>query len=782
MNQDHIYIPQERSDFSPNLAKDFNFRSFGKRLLKNWYWFVVALLIGVTLAVIFVRYEIPIYSSSSKMLISLGKSSSAISTEALGESLGFESSFEIDNELQMLKSSILMKRVVDSLELNYIYSHQGKVRNTHLYNPKAFSITLADSIFYDKNEPIQYGSIHLLIRPDGNVYRVSNEVDTSLLNLKSLIEIGNRFFVFRKGEEWFTPKEDQAYVFNWQNPQSTARGYAGRLQVSQIKKSNVILMRFQDANRTLAADVLNTVMYYYDRIIVEENASTGAQTLDFISERLDSVQNELFTVENNLARYKRTNSLAVGVTGAAEDYLARLNNFDRDLAELTVKGEIIDDVLSVVSDPANEFKAIPISSEIIDGALAGLITNYNDLVFQREQTLETATAQNPSVITFAERIDNLRSTLKRSLRSLREENRERANRIRSAIKPIEANLTAIPKSERVLIQLERRRTIKEALFLFLSQRKEETAITVAAKKGNVRVIEQAIPSSIATWPKPKATYAFGGIIALVIPFVLVGISELLDTKIKTEDDIARVTNTPVLGKIIRGPVTKGLSVKAGSRSATTEMFRLLRTNLSFRLGKLDSAVLMVTSGSSGEGKSYVTANLGAATALAKQKVLLVEADLRRPSLIKEITGSTEKVSSRGFSELLQGTASLSEVVTQSSIPGLSFVSAGGGDADVGNLMMSTDLLGDIVEEMKQAYDMIIFDMAPVTLVSDALLMRNYADATLYLVRAGFTPKPSLEKLKTYRSDAMLKNIGIVLNAVTIKKGSYYSGYNYYGSK
>ncbi len=777
--QNTFAIEQTRP-FSPDLATSFNVRSFFKRVLRNWYWYVLAMLVLVGLAYVYVRYTVPVYSATSKMLIKSEESGSDVTQQALDNALGFQSVYNIVNEIQVLKSTPLMRRVVDSLRLNYRYTHQGQVRATDLYRPETFRMRLADSITYDDLDPVRYGSVELRLRTTGEADLIRGG-DTSLITPTTLIEVGNRYFRFERDEDYRAPvAQDDIIFFTWSDPMNTARGYAGGIGVAPIEKSNVVTLGRQDVRPERAVDVLNALMYFYDASIVEDNAKTGSQTLDFIQNRLASVRDELFAVETRLEAYKRGQNISVGVLGNASDYLTRLNDADSRSAELQVRREIIEEIIRIVSNPATEFEPIPISSEVIDGGLAGLITNYNDLIFQRQQTLETATALNPGVATYGERITSLRNTLKSSLQSLRRETIEREGRIQARIAPLERSLTAVPERERVLIQLAREERIKEELYVFLSQRKEETAISVASKVGNTRVIEAANSSYVASWPKPSATYAFAGLMALLLPTMVLGLIEMLSSKLRTADELKQLTSVPVLGSIVLAEKSKGLAFGPKSRSATAEMFRLLRTNLYFLFRREGPSVVLVTSGSSGEGKSYVTANLGAAAALSGQRVLIVEADLRRPSLVREVTGVKKPARTTGLAEMIRGEAVLAEAVQATEIENLSMLSAGVSESDSADLLFSNNRFGNVLKEMREHYDLILVDTAPVGLVSDAFLMRDHADATIYVVREGLTPKRAVTMLEEFAQEDKLANPAIVLNGVSLgnKKG-YGSGYGYY---
>ena len=780
MTAKHSLASAESRPFAPDLARDFSIDAFGRRVLRNWYWYVLTVLLFGGAAWAYVRYTVPVYSAQAKVMIKSEDGGADVSQQALNEALGFENVYDIENEIQVLKSSLLMRRVVDSLRLNHSYVYQGRVRNTDLYQPANFALVAADSIVYDSTERIRYGGVMLQFRPDGSVYRAGAAGDTTQILPNTLVEVGNRFFRLRFGEDFEAPAETELIAFTWRDPDAVARNYASSISVTELNKSDVVELSRSDELPERAEDVLDALMYFYDRGIVEANANSGAQTLTFIANRLGDVRDELFDVEARLEAYKRGQNISVGVLGNAEDYLTRLNESDAVAAELQVRRDIIDEVLRIVNDPASEYEPIPISSEVIDGVLAGLIASYNDLIFRREQTLETATAANPAVTTYAERLDNLRGTLRRSLQSLRRETLEREGRIRERIAPLEQSLTAVPERERVLIQLSREQRIKEGLYVFLSERKEETAIGVASKVGNTRVIEPAQSSYVASWPKPTATYAFAGLMALLLPTMLLGLVEVLDAKVRTTGDLKALTTAPLLGTVVLGSASKGLAFGPKSRTATAEMFRLLRTNLHFLFRDNGTSVVLVTSGSSGEGKSYITANLGAASASANQRVLIVEADLRRPSLVREVTGIKKPAARPGLTELLRGEAVLADVVQSTEIEQLSLLTAGKSESESADLLFGSNRFADIIAEMRERYDLILIDTAPIGLVSDALLMRPHADATIYVVREGLTPKHAVLKLEELVQEDKLANPAVVLNGVRpVSRKGYGSGYGYY---
>lgn len=769
-------------DFAPDLSRDFDAAALGRRLLRNWYWFVLAVAVCVVAAWLYLRYTVPTYRATAEILIASEEAASPLSTEALGRELGFETSYDITAEMQVLGSRTLMRQVVDSLELNLTYVHLGDVRETDLYRPETFAVDLADSIVYDPRVPVRYGSVELIFLPDGSTRVVRGEADTARIEAGGLLEIGNRYFTFRRDSAAAAPSEAFPVRVAWRHPDGVAAAYAAGLGMQQVERSDVVDLSFVDSRPERAEDLLATLIYFYDLGIAVTNARVGAQTLEFIDERVAEVRRELFDVETRLEAYKRDQNLAVGVAGTAEDFLGRLNESDEQLAELQIRGEIIEEILRIVTDPANEYEPIPLSSEIIDGVLASLIEQYNLLIFEREQTLESATTENIAVATYSERIDNLRGTLVRSLRSLRREASERESRIRERIQPIEAGLTAIPESERVLIQLTREQEIKQALYIFLSERREETAISVAANVGNTRVIESAAATDYPIWPHPTPIYALAVALGLLVPATVMGASELLDGSVRTTEQVKAATSVPVLGTLIEAKKSTGLAVKPAGRTATAEQFRLLRTNLTYLIGKQSQAVVMVTSGSSAEGKSYVTANLGAAAALAKQRVLIVEADVRRPSLLKELGVKQRKDAAvgPGLIDVLTSDTPLAEATTPTGIAGLDVLGSGNVDAGAADVLMSGQRLAPMIAAMREVYDLVIFDTAPVGLVTDALVLGEYADATVYVVRYGYTPRRAVAQLEELTASGRLPQPGVVLNGVKHgADGSYGNGYGYY---
>ena len=776
-------------DFAPDLSERFDFGGLVRRMRKGWYWYVLALAVSVAIAWVYLRYTAPVYAADALILIQDERTAQGLSTEAIGAELGFETGYEVDNEIEVLKSRTLMQQVVDSLELNVTYTHVGQVRDVELFRPAHLRIRLLDSIAYDPVAPVRYGAAALLFDGDSTVRIARGEGDTSLLRYGGTFELGNRLFVLERPDARLEIPgrlgAAEGYVVQWSDPLRVAEAYSNRVAIQQVERSNVVALALKDRSPARAAAVLNSLIYFYDRSILLEGAKTGSQTLDFIGERLAEMRRELFQVESRIEGYKRDQNLAVGVSGTAADYLSRLNEGDRQLAELQVRREIIEEALSTISDPSADYEPLPLSSEVLDAQLSTLVSNYNQLIFERDNKLEAATAANPAVQTFGEQLASLRATLARSLRRVRLEILERERRLNERIAPLEQSLTAIPESERELLQLEREQAIKQNLYVFLTERREEAAITVSGQIGNTRIVESALVPAYPVSPNPTATYALALLLALALPTTVLAGVELLDDKVRDVEDVTAATGAPVLGSIVSAEQgERGIAVRPGARTMLAEQFRLLRSNLALHLGPgRETSVLTITSGSSGEGKSFIALNLGAAAALAGYRVCVVEADMRRPVFAQRL--GLERVKKNqapklvGLADVLSGTAELAQHIHPSGVDGLDVI-VGGRAHDSSAELLARPAMGAVVRQLRDPYDLVIVDTAPVGLVTDAMLLRELSDATLFVMRYGYTPKSVVRIVEDARQNGNLPEVAVVINGVERGSlGAYGKGAGYY---
>ncbi|WP_116107083.1 GumC family protein [Lewinella sp. IMCC34191] len=775
----HNFSPERTQprQFAPAIQLDIE--ALLNRMLRNWYWFVLAIAACLALAWLHLRYTTPVYQAQTSMLIEEKSGSGGLSKEVIASELGFENSYKIDNEIYMLRSKYLMERVVNLLGLDVSFYHQGSVRNVEIYKPEHFGLVPIDSLnnaLYIRNEPIEYGSVMIRFDSPSTFSLIRYEGDTTSMRYDRPFEIGNRQFVLAISDEAPMVGTPDIYQVNVRNPTYVANAYNNSLTVRQVESSGVVNLGITDPVPEKAKDILNALVAVYEQQIVEQQSQSGDQTLEFIEERLDFVTDELYEVEANVASFKQSANLPVDLATQGSNYLSQLNEADRQLAELRVKRELVEEVRRIISDDDN-YEPLPVASEVISGLLADMIVQYNQLIYERDQKLESVTATHPTITTYSESLNNMKASLLQSVNTILRETNERASRIEDRIKPLQASMDRMPANEQRLLQIMRDQTIKQNLFIFLMEKREEAAITIKAQTPNTRIIDRASSSSVPVSPNEAMIYLFALGIGLIVPGSTIFLRELLGTKLGTEKEIMKVLPYPVVGRIIKSKDHGSVVVTKTNRNGVAEAFRLLRTNLGFMLPNDQSSVIMVTSSVSGEGKSFIATNLSAALALSKKRVVVIGMDMRKPKLAKMVSNANEPSNEVGLSNYLIGQSAYEDIIRPTDHEGLFLIPSGPIPPNPTELLMD-GRMANLIHRLRQDFDIIVLDAPPVGVVTDGLLMKDYINVTLFMARVGVTPKKSINYITEMIEAGKLPRVHLVINGIN-PKASYGYGYGYY---
>jgi capsular exopolysaccharide synthesis family protein len=758
----------------PTISVDY--QSLFYRYRKNWYWFLLALLVagGATWAQL--RYSIPVYSTSATFIVEDPAASGGVSARQFTQQLGFSEEKSIEDELYVITSRSLMTEVVKELGLNLKITHLGKIRDTEFFRPKDFTVVPLDTIDLEPAE-IRYGGVELLTTPLGRHYLVRGQDTTSYIPGNKFI-LGNRTFAFITRASYRPPLEESSSLYiSHRDPENVAGGMLERLSVNRKGKSNTVQVSYVDVVPERAAEVVNQLIRIYNEKNIREGTLAGKQTVAFIDERLGLVSRELFAVEASLSSFRQREGVIVEQSVRGASYLEQLSAADAELSELEVRKSLIEEIRNQLQKTADTYTPVSVSSEIVDASLAVLINRYNELIFEHDQRLEVATSENPIVATYDEQLRELGASLQRSLRTMYQETNARADRLRLRIAPIEQSLGAIPDNERQILQIMRQQQIKQNLFVFLMEKREEAAITIAAQIPNTRIIDPARPSRRAVSPRPTQSYAMAVGLGLLLPAMFFFLREILDGRIQREAELKNRTSRNIIARIAKLSGKEEIAVGKDKRSAAAEMFRLLRTNLSFLFPLEGTPVVLVTSGVGGEGKTFISSNLSYTLAQGNKRTVLVGADMRKPRLFNATRDNDSKVTSSrvGLSNYLTGKAKYEEILQPTGNANLFIIESGPIPPNPAELLLRSQVT-ELIERLKQDFDVIIIDSPPVGLVSDALQLSSVVDVTLYVVKLGHTPKISLEVIDQVAAPGKLPNVQVVVNGVEFDRGY---GYGYY---
>lgn len=765
--------------FSDKEEEGFNLRDFiFTYVLRFWYLYVLFIGGALAWAWLKIRYTTPVYQVNSTILIKDEESKGGgISEESIFQDLGLmQGGIEVQNEIEILRSRPIMEAVISQLGMDVEYYTLGRVRTSEAYPAHVIKATLHDV------SPLGYDVTFGITVRDSQHFTLTLHEQKTERQFGQMIEIPEGKFIFTLINKDDLPQDDYSVVFR--EPHKVAPAYVGGLSITPIEsRSSVLNLSYQHPVPQKGIDILNAVVEEYNQVTIEDKNKVGKNTVQFIDDRLKYLTTELSDVEGDLEQYKKSNDIPTEISSSVDNLIIQLNEYDKELGELEVQKIILDGLQQYLQNQLTKYEPAPIDLLPSNVSLATLISRYNDLLLERNRLLKNATPDNPVVQNLTVQIDQMRSSMLETIRNINREFDLSLAKARSKNNLFQSKIRTVPTKERGLIEIKRQQGIKEALFLYLLQKREETALSLAVAIPNSRVVNPPIRTGGPISPNTRSIYLTAFMIGLLIPSLFIYLKYLLTNTIQSESDITQITSTPLLASIGQQKNSDPIVVKKNSRSAVAEMFRLLRTNLQFLGAGKNNQVILVTSTVSGEGKSFITLNLGITLALADKKTIILELDLRKPKLIRYLT---QKPPESGISNYLIGKLSFDQLIRQSDVhPNLSYISSGPIPPNPAELLL-TEPLTDMIEQLKQTYDYILLDTPPVGMVADALLLGKLADSALYVVRQGHTYKGSLNYIQEIYQENKLPNLAIIYNGVTANDGYGYGqkygygyGYGYY---
>jgi capsular exopolysaccharide synthesis family protein len=554
--------------------------------------------------------------------------------------------------------------------------------------------------------------------------------------------------------------------------------YLKDLEISNVDDfSSVLALQISDPVAKKTADILNTLVSVYNQAAIDDKNLVAKKTLTFIDERLRLLTRELSSVEGGLENYKERNSIPTESAGTIDIILKEISAYDNAITQQQIKMELLATVEEMLERSVDQFEFIPANLVLEDAmGLNTQIAQYNQALSDRERLMRSAAIDNPQLIELNQQLVKLRSNIIQSIGLYKRSVRLTSEETKQKIAQLQQRINQVPRQERELLEIKRQQNIKEALYLYLLQKKEETALSAAIVVPNARVIDVAVPSKNPISPVSKQIYAICLLLGFALPVGLIFLREMLDTNIYSESDIQRLTDTPVVGLITQDKSKRHIAVAENSRTAISERFRLLRTNLAYLSRGKKQQTILFTSGQGEEGKTFTAVNLAISLALNGHQVVVIGMDLRKPKTSAYLTDRPDHARD-GVANYLIGDLPPKQIVYPSEVnDNLYYIPSGPIPPNPAELLSIGPRLDQLFEYLRSRFDYILIDTAPVGLVTDALLLQPYTDVSLFVVRYGKTPRESLKNLEHLRRDGKLINPAIVLNGVKPGKG-----YGYYGN-
>jgi len=733
--------------------------------------FIVSISIALSIAYINIRYQIPIFTSSITLLIKDDKSSRGGGEDLILENLtSYKKKTNLSNEIEMIKSASMLGRVAKILNLNWQYFNEGNIKKVELYGGnttlRASWVDISDS---------SVPATLIIVRK-----RESTYIEFGPNRFKKILSGDIVEFPKGKMRVYFDPNEiqkDNKYIISYLPTMSVGAALASALQIRQLSKETSILKLSIDQEvPQKGRDVLNTLVNVYNEVNVEDKNKIVDNTIRFIDDRLDVLTQDLGKVEGDLQTFLQTHDIVGSFDELAATQYAESAELKNKMVQQDYNIKVIGLVKEYISTPQKKYDLVPTSLGISDNTLSGLIGNFNILQQKRQEMLRGASVDHPYIKRGIDReIEKVRLNILENLKVIYNSsnilNQDTKNNYDETVKKLKES----PELQREKVEIERQLGIKEKLYLFLLQKREESEITRASTIGNSVPIDAAV-SGAQVSPNVGGIYRSAFVIGLLIPIIFIYLIDLLNDKIINRNDIARVTAAPIVGEVAHhSSQNRVLVVSNKDRSVLAEQFRILRTNIGFLLSpSIKCPVLLVTSSIAGEGKTFCSMNLAAVWGIAGKKTVILELDLRKPKIAKSLGMVNEK----GITNFLLGQVSAESIpIPIPNTENLYIVPAGIIPPNPSEMIMDPRM-GEFVNYLKTRFDLIIIDSAPVGLVSDSKIIAKLADATIYLIRQRFTVKKQLPFINELYTQALLPNIGILVNDVKIGGINSYYGYGY----
>jgi capsular exopolysaccharide synthesis family protein len=739
------------------------------------YWPVLILLFLLCGggAWFYLRYATPMYESTASILIKDEKK--GLDDSKMLEALNMLSTKKIiENEIEVIKSRTLMDEVVKNLHLYASVYEEGKMKQVPLYS----------------RSPIIIQALHpdSLIEAEKVYFRINRNNSNIIFGNKSYPL--NRFVKTNYGTLQFTLNAQVKIInknpqyFSLENPQRVSVQLLKKLEASSVSKlSSVIYLRLKDEVPKRSKDILNELITAYYMAAIKEKNTLAANTLAFVEERLNVVAHDLDSIEQKLQQYKSKKG-ATDISSQGKLFLENVNTNDRRLADISNQMAVLNQVEKYILSKDKKGGIVPSTLGVSDPLLTQLLDKLYDSELQYEKLKKTTAENNPILIAVTDQIEKIKPNILENIKSQKKGLEASRNDLHITKSMYSSALQKIPQKERELVDISREQTIKNNIYTFLLQKREEAILSHSSMVADSRVIDRAESSIKPVSPSKKLTFLISIIAAFILFIGIITGKDLFNRTILYRNEIEAATRFPIIGEISYQKTKNPIVTGDGKRTVIAEQFRKLRASLNFIEASAKKRRIIVTSTISGEGKSFITANLGVSLALAGKKVVLLEIDLINPSLSEKLNISANK----GVSDYLLGACEHFEIIKRTEAHENLFIIPSGPLPDNPSELLANGKVKDLLMYLNEIFDYIIIDTAPVGYLSDAYVLSPLCDITFYIVRHKHTPKVVVQRLEESNKINELKNIFLIFNGVQSRgfsKNDYEYGYGYgngYGYK
>lgn len=746
------------------------------KYLRYWHYFLACIVIALLSANVYLRYKNSIYAVESTVkILDESKNGLKLPSELLGM-MASKSGLNLENEMEVLKSRRLFSPVVSELNLTTIYFRKGKFRNTELWNVpvKVTSLSHKDTLF----SPIE---IKINVKNGGYLITPTNGKEFFLPTLHAKTTIKDIDIILEPNSNWKNTVTNYEFYVTIVPFKNAVESLKRKISVSQVgSESEILSIKTLESNKEKGICLIDKIIEVFNEDGINDRRLVNEKTVRFIDDRFLNLTQELDSIENKKRDFKKSKEMSfIEVDAAMEVNEKSTSNQTLFLIETQIE---LSDLLKEALD-SSKTSILPANIGLDNIIINGLISDYNSLILQRDRLIKTAGSENPTLKGLESQITILKNNINESIFTYKKQLKINLKQQQYNYSEFKNEVLEIPSNEKTLRSIERQQKIKENLYLLLLQKREESAIAYAVTAPSIKVIEYANVSAQPVSPKKNTLYLIALVLGFAIPFSIIYIYNLLDTKIKgSNDTVFKNSQIPVIAEL---PLFKDFKLfeDKNDKSVDAESFRILSSNVSFSLPikeKNKGQVLLITSSVMGEGKTFIATNLALALSSYDKKVLLIGLDLRKPKL--DLALNMNK-GSDGLSTYLHNIdKDWREFLVQENPynDNLSILFSGPIPPNPSNII-SNGRIDKLVEEAKLEYDYIIIDTAPTIYVNDTFLIANLADLTLYITKHNLTEKKLIDYTTTLKESNKLKNIAFIINAITANSGYNYNykySYNY----
>lgn len=740
--------------------------SFVKKALSKWYWFLLSVLLICTAAVFLFLREPVIYDIAGSIIVNEERQQGGaqIPEDMMLTAGAFNKRGSLNRQIQILKSRYLMEKVVDSLGLDVGYYAEGRFRKYELYKDSPVKLDYATEMYQLWGEELRVKQM------EGNRFALMIEdVDTFFYNYGVPFVFQNSTIVLER--DTMFANEDRVISIEFYKPRDVATLYSSDLYLRKLAQSNVLSISIQDETPQKVKDIINCLVYAYNVDAQNEKNQMANRSLNFIDDRLSIAASRLGAVEGSEASIKSSASVSSNFDISSQQYFDQLTAVEQDRGQITSARSILDKIESFLSSQGDNFDFIPNFGDMGGISFASLITKYNSVVARRKNLLITATEAHPDAIESSKQLVSLRANILNATSIARQDIAKQEGALTTKASEVQSKIRATPFVERRVKDVTRKAEVQGELFSYLLQKREETAIGLAANVESVRVLDAPVESTFAVAPNKKQYAVLAFLLAMLIPASVIYLQEKLNDKISSKEQVKDYAmEVPFLGEVAQAKNAKSL-VNDNSRSVVAEMFRIIRTNLQFMATGVKQKTILVSSYISGDGKTFVSGNLAACLSLTGKKTVVLELDLRRPMLTKLVK---DEEPATGITNYLVGEKEIKDIIQKvDDYKDFYMISSGPAPPNPAELIMS-ERMEKLMEYLKENFDYVVLDTPPVGLVTDAFLLNKFANNSIFVVRANKTKKSELQHLVDICTDRKLNAPSFILNGTKApKKYGYY---------